>query len=91
MWNVILWFVIGGIIGWLAQRYVRIGRPGIVADIVAGAGAALVVNIILSILIPGYFSLSFMNVPSMFIACAAAVIVIFITHVTVAIAQASKA
>lgn len=91
MWNVILWFVIGGVIGYLAQRYVRIARPGMVTDIVAGAGGALVVNIVLSLLIPGYFSISMMNVPSMFIAVAAAAVFIGAAHIAAAVTHTAKA
>ena len=91
MWDIILWFVIGGVIGWLAQRYVLLGRPGMVADIVAGALAALVVNVILSLLISGYFSLTMMNVVSLGVALVAAIIVVLIVHATTAIVQGVKA
>lgn len=91
MWDVILWFVLGGIIGWLAQRYVRLGRPGMVADIVAGALAALIVNIILSLLIPGYFSLTMMNVVSLGVAIVAAVVVTLIVHTATVIMRSAKA
>ncbi len=91
MWNVILWFVIGGVVGYLAQRFVRIGRPGMVSDIVAGAGGALLVNVILSLLVPGYFSFSFMNVPSMFIAIAAAILFVLVVHIAVVITHTAKA
>jgi len=59
MWNVILWFVIGGLVGYLAQRYVLLGRPGMVADVVVGAVSAVVVNVILSLLIQNYFSFTY--------------------------------
>ena len=91
MWDVILWFVLGGVIGWLAQRYVQLGRPGMVPDIVAGALAALIVNVILSLLIPGYFSLTMMNVVSLGVAVVAAIIVTLIVHATTAIVQSAKA
>jgi uncharacterized membrane protein YeaQ/YmgE (transglycosylase-associated protein family) len=91
MWDIILWFVIGGAIGYLAQRYVLLGRPGMVADIVAGALAALIVNVILSLLIPGYFSLTMMNVVSLGVALVAAIFVTMIVHATTAIVQGAKA
>lgn len=91
MWNVILWFVIGGVIGYLAQRYIRIGRPGMVTDIVAGAGGALVVNVILSLLIPGYFNFSLMNVPSLFISVGAAALFILVAHVAAAVTHTVRA
>lgn len=91
MWNVILWFVIGGVIGYLAQRFVRIGRIGMVTDIVAGAGGALIVNIILSLLVPGYFSFSVMNTPSMFIAIAAAVLFVVVVHIAAVVTHTAKA
>jgi uncharacterized membrane protein YeaQ/YmgE (transglycosylase-associated protein family) len=91
MWNVILWFVIGGVIGWLAQRFVLIGRPGMTPDIVVGAVSAVAVNVILSLLIPGYFSFVYMNIPSLFYALAAAIIATLVAHIVTAVVRAKEA
>ena len=91
MWNVILWFVIGGVIGWLAQRYVLAGRPGMVTDIVVGAVSAVAVNVVLSLLIPGYFSFTYMNIPSLFYALVAAIIATLIAHSVTAAVRAKEA
>lgn len=90
MWNVILWFVIGGVVGWLAQRYVLAGRPGLVTDIVIGAACAVVVNVILSLLIPNYFSFTYMNIPSLFYALLAAVIATLLAHLVTALVGARR-
>lgn len=90
MWNVILWFVIGGMVGWLAQRYVLAGRPGLVTDIVVGAGSAVVVNVILSLLIPNYFSFTYMNIPSLFYALIAAIIATLLAHLVTALVGARR-
>jgi uncharacterized membrane protein YeaQ/YmgE (transglycosylase-associated protein family) len=91
MWDIILWFVIGGGVGWLAQRYLALGRPGLVTDIVVGALSALVVNVILSALIPGYFSLTNTNVLSLLIAFIAAVVGTALLRVATVIAHSAKA
>ncbi len=91
MWNVILWFVIGGGIGWLARRVIRAGSPGLVADIVAGAVGALVANVALSLLISGYFSFSVINVLALFIAIAAAVVVVLIVRAVAGMVHAASA
>lgn len=80
MWDVILWFVIGGGIGWLARWAARTGSPGLVGDIVVGAAGALIANVTLALLIPGYFSFSQMNYPSMLVALIAAVVLIVIVR-----------
>lgn len=88
MWNIILWFVIGGGVGWLARRAIRAGSPGLVADIVAGAVGALIVNLALSLLISGYFSFSTINVLALFIAFGAAVALVLIVRATRGIVRA---
>ena len=90
MWNVILWFVIGGGIGWLARRVIRAGSPGLVADIVAGALGALIVNVALSLLISGYFSFSVINVLALFIAIAAAVVFVLIVRAVAGMVHAAS-
>lgn len=90
MWNVILWFVIGGVIGWLAQRYVLPGRPGMVTDIVVGAGSAVAVNIILTLLISNYFSFTYMNIPSLIYALIAAIIATLLAHLITALVGARR-
>jgi uncharacterized membrane protein YeaQ/YmgE (transglycosylase-associated protein family) len=91
MWDIILWFVIGGGVGWLAQRYVALGRPGQVTDIVVGALSALVVNVILSALIPGYFSITTTNVLSLLIAFIAAVVGTSLLRIGAVLAHSAKA
>jgi len=90
MWNVILWFVIGGLVGYLAQRYVLLGRPGMVADVVVGAVSAVVVNVILSLLSPNYFSFTYMNFPSLFYALIAAIIATLLAHLITALVGARR-
>ena len=91
MWNFFLWVVIGGAVGWLAYQFVRLGRPGMVTDIVVGAAAAVGVNLLLSLLISGYLNPSFMNVFSLGVALIAAAVVTMIVHVTNSVVRSARA
>lgn len=91
MWNVILWFVLGGGVGWLARRVIRAGSPGLVADIVAGALGALIANVALSLLISGYFSFSIINVVALIVAVVAAGILVLIVRAVAGVARAASA
>ena len=91
MWNVILWFVLGGGVGWLTRRVIRAGSPGLVADIVAGALGALITNVTLSLLISGYFSFTMINVPALFVAVIAAAILVLIVRAVAGMVRAASA
>ena len=91
MWNVFLWVILGGLIGWLAYRYVHAGNPGMVGDLVMGVIGALGVNLGLSLLIPGYLNPSFMNVISLGVALIAAAVFVLATHVAVGAVRAARA
>ncbi|HEX8995804.1 MAG TPA: hypothetical protein VF812_07220 [Ktedonobacterales bacterium] len=89
MWNIILWFVIGGGVGWLARRYVRLGSPGLVPDIVSGAAGALIANVALSQLISGYFSFTVINGPALIVAVVAAAALVIIVRATRGLVRAA--
>ncbi len=91
MWNVFLWVVIGGGIGWLAWRYVRAGSPGLVGDLVVGAVGALGINFALSLLISGYLNPSFMNVLSLGVALISAVLFVIVAHAAIGAVRAARA
>lgn len=76
--TIIAWIVVGAIAGWLASLVVRGTGLGLLGDIIVGIIGGIVGGIILSLILPGSFGVSGLNIGSIIVAFIGAVILLLI-------------
>lgn len=80
MWGIIAWIIVGGIAGWLASLVVRGTGLGLVGDIIVGIVGGLIGGFLLSLLLPGSFSVTGFNFGSVVVAFIGAVILLLLVR-----------
>ncbi len=80
MWAIIAWIIVGGIAGWLASLVVRGTGLGLVGDIIVGIVGGLIGGFLLSLLLPGSFSVTGFNLPSIIVAFIGAVVLLLLVR-----------
>ncbi len=78
--TLIIWIIVGGIIGWLASLVVRGGGSGVLADVLIGICGAILGGVILAALFPGSVSLTGLNLTTFLVAFFGAVILLLIVR-----------
>jgi uncharacterized membrane protein YeaQ/YmgE (transglycosylase-associated protein family) len=78
MVTILAWIIVGGIAGWLASLVVEGGGMGVLADIIVGIVGAILGGLLLSLLLPGSFSLTGFNIGSLIVAFIGAVVLLLI-------------
>jgi uncharacterized membrane protein YeaQ/YmgE (transglycosylase-associated protein family) len=78
MWSILAWIVVGGIAGWLASLVVRGGGMGVIMNIVVGIVGAIIGGALLSLLLPGSFSLTGFNFTSLIVAFVGSVVLLLV-------------
>ena len=77
MWDILLWIIFGGIVGWIASLIMKTdAQQGIVANVVLGIIGALVGGFIMRML--GQSGVEGFNLYSWLVAILGAVIVIYV-------------
>ena len=76
MINILVWFIVGGIAGWLAGLVVQGTGLGVIGDIIVGIVGALIGGFIVSLLGAGGFS--GFNIWSLIVAFIGAVVLLLI-------------
>jgi uncharacterized membrane protein YeaQ/YmgE (transglycosylase-associated protein family) len=77
---IIAWIVVGAIAGWLASLVVRGTGLGIVGDIVVGIIGGIIGGILLSVLLPGSYGVTGINIGSIIVAFIGAVVLLFLVR-----------
>ena len=77
---IIAWIIVGAIAGWLASLVVRGTGLGLGGDIVVGIIGGLIGGFILSLLLPGSFGVSGINIGSIIVAFIGAVVLLLIVR-----------
>lgn len=80
MWGIIAWIIVGGIAGWLASLVVRGTGLGLVGDIIVGIVGGLIGGFLLSLLLPGSFSVTGFNLGSVVVAFVGAVVLLLLVR-----------
>lgn len=80
MWGIIAWIIIGGIAGWLASLVVRGTGLGLIGDIIVGIVGGLIGGFLLSLLLPGSFSVTGFNLGSIIVAFIGAVVLLLLVR-----------
>jgi uncharacterized membrane protein YeaQ/YmgE (transglycosylase-associated protein family) len=78
MVTLLAWIIVGGIAGWLASLVVQGGGMGVLGDIIVGIVGAILGGLLLSLLLPGNFSLTGFNLGSLVVAFVGAVVLLLI-------------
>lgn len=78
--GIIAWIIVGGIAGWLASLVVRGTGLGIVGDIIVGIVGGLIGGFLLSLLLPGQFSVTGLNLGSIIVAFIGAVVLLLLVR-----------
>jgi len=78
MVTLLAWIIVGGIAGWLASLVVEGGGMGVLGNIIVGIVGAILGGLLLSLLLPGTFSLTGFNVGSLIVAFIGAVVLLLI-------------
>lgn len=76
--TLLIWIIVGGIIGWLASLVVRGGGSGVLADVLIGICGAILAGVILSALFPGSVSLTGLNLTTFLVAFFGAVVLLLL-------------
>ncbi len=76
--SIIAWIIVGAIGGWLASLVVRGTGLGLLGDIVVGIIGGIIGGIILSVLLPGSYGVSGINIGSIIVAFIGAVVLLLI-------------
>lgn len=77
---IIAWIVVGAIAGWLASLVVRGTGLGLAGDIVVGIVGGLIGGFLLSLLLPGSFGVSGINLGSIIVAFIGAVVLLLLVR-----------
>lgn len=77
---IIAWIVVGAIAGWLASLVVRGTGLGLGGDIVVGIIGGIVGGILLSLLLPGSYGVSGINLGSIIVAFIGAVVLLLLVR-----------
>lgn len=77
---IIAWIVVGAIAGWLASLVVRGTGLGLGGDIVVGIIGGIVGGILLSVLLPGSYGVSGINIGSIIVAFIGAVVLLLLVR-----------
>lgn len=80
MWGIIAWIIVGGIAGWLASLVVRGTGLGLIGDIIVGIVGGLIGGFLLSLLLPGSFSVTGFNLGSVIVAFIGAVVLLLLVR-----------
>jgi uncharacterized membrane protein YeaQ/YmgE (transglycosylase-associated protein family) len=80
METILTWIIVGGLAGWLASRVVEGTRLGLVGDIVVGVLGAFLGGWLLSLLLPGSFGVTGLNLSSLMVAFLGAVALLFVVR-----------
>lgn len=78
--GIIAWIIVGGIAGWLASLVVRGTGLGLVGDIIVGIVGGLIGGFLLSLLLPGSFSVTGFNLGSIIVAFIGAVVLLLLVR-----------
>ncbi len=78
--GIIAWIVVGGIAGWLASLVVRGTGLGLIGDIIVGIVGGLIGGFLLSLLLPGSFSVTGFNLGSIIVAFIGAVVLLLLVR-----------
>ena len=78
--GIIAWIIVGGIAGWLASLVVRGTGLGLVGDIIVGIVGGLIGGFLLSLLLPGSFSVTGLNLGSIIVAFIGAVVLLLLVR-----------
>ncbi len=78
--GIIAWIVVGGIAGWLASLVVRGTGLGLIGDIIVGIVGGLIGGFLLSLLLPGTFSVTGFNLGSIIVAFIGAVVLLLLVR-----------
>jgi uncharacterized membrane protein YeaQ/YmgE (transglycosylase-associated protein family) len=76
MWDILAWIIVGGAVGVLATLTMQGASMGIVMDIFVGVIGASLAGALLTFLVPSTFVLDGLNLVSLFVALAGAVILL---------------
>ncbi len=77
---IIAWIVVGAIAGWLASLVVRGTGLGLGGDIVVGIIGGIIGGILLSLLLPGSYGVSGINLGSIIVAFIGAVVLLLLVR-----------
>ncbi|MGZ3599417.1 MAG: GlsB/YeaQ/YmgE family stress response membrane protein [Ktedonobacterales bacterium] len=78
--GIIAWIIVGGIAGWLASLVVRGTGLGLIGDIIVGIVGGLIGGFLLSLLLPGSFSVTGFNIGSIIVAFIGAVVLLLLVR-----------
>ncbi|MGZ3639943.1 MAG: GlsB/YeaQ/YmgE family stress response membrane protein [Ktedonobacterales bacterium] len=78
--GIISWIIVGGIAGWLASLVVRGTGLGLIGDIIVGIVGGLIGGFLLSLLLPGSFSVTGFNIGSIIVAFIGAVVLLLLVR-----------
>jgi uncharacterized membrane protein YeaQ/YmgE (transglycosylase-associated protein family) len=76
--TIIAWIIVGAIGGWLASLVVHGTGFGLLGDIIVGIIGGIIGGIILSLILPGSYGVSGLNIGSIIVAFIGAVILLLI-------------
>lgn len=77
---IIAWIVVGAIAGWLASLVVRGTGLGLAGDIIVGIIGGLIGGFLLSLLLPGSYGVSGINLGSIVVAFIGAVVLLLLVR-----------
>lgn len=78
MLAVLIWILLGGLVGCLAGMVVRSPSFSCLGDVIVGITGALLGGIVLTLLLPGEYSFSGLNLGSLLMAVLGAIILLLI-------------
>ncbi|MGZ3584151.1 MAG: GlsB/YeaQ/YmgE family stress response membrane protein [Ktedonobacterales bacterium] len=78
--GILAWIIVGGIAGWLASLVVRGTGLGLIGDIIVGIVGGLIGGFLLSLLLPGSFSVTGFNIGSIIVAFIGAVVLLLLVR-----------
>lgn len=78
--GIITWIIVGGIAGWLASLVVRGTGLGLIGDIIVGIVGGLIGGFLLSLLLPGSFSITGFNLGSLVVAFVGAIVLLLLVR-----------
>lgn len=77
---IIAWIIVGAIAGWLASLVVRGTGLGLVGDIIVGIIGGLLGGFLLSVLLPGSYGVTGINLGSIVVAFIGAVVLLLLVR-----------
>lgn len=80
MLSLLFWLLIGGLVGWLAGLVVRSRSRGYIGDILVGMVGAFLGGVVLSLLLPGEYTFSSINLGNLLMALLGAIILLLIVR-----------